>query len=53
MGINVYVVAGVSGVKPERVFRGIWPFAGLDVATALTFFLFPGIILWLPSVVGT
>jgi C4-dicarboxylate transporter DctM subunit len=53
VGINVYVVAGVSGVKPERVFRGIWPFAGLDVATALTFFLFPGIILWLPSVVGT
>lgn len=52
VGINAYVVAGVSGIRPERVFRGIWPFAGLDVATVILLFLFPAIVLWLPGVFG-
>lgn len=52
VGINAYVVAGVSGIRPERVFRGIWPFAGLDVATAALLFAFPAIVLWLPNLVG-
>ncbi|MBK5266108.1 MAG: TRAP transporter large permease [Acidimicrobiia bacterium] len=53
VGINAYVVAGVSDIRPERVFRGIWPFAALDVITAVILFLFPAIVLWLPGVVGT
>jgi TRAP-type C4-dicarboxylate transport system permease large subunit len=52
VGINVYVVAGVSGVRPERVFRGIGPFAGLDLATVVLLFAFPAIVLWLPNLVG-
>jgi tripartite ATP-independent transporter DctM subunit len=52
VGINAYVVAGVSGIRPERVFRGIWPFAGLDVATVVILFLFPAIVLWLPNLVS-
>lgn len=53
VGINAYVVAGVSGIRPERVFRGIWPFVGLDVATVLLLFFFPAIVLWLPTLMGT
>jgi TRAP-type C4-dicarboxylate transport system permease large subunit len=53
VGINAYVVSGVSGIPPERVFRGIWPFAGLDVALGVVLFLFPAIILWLPNLVGS
>jgi C4-dicarboxylate transporter DctM subunit len=53
VGINAYVVAGVSGIRPERVFRGIWPFAGLDLATVVLLFAFPIIVLWLPNLVGT
>ena len=52
VGINAYVVAGVSGIRPERVFRGIWPFAGLDVATIVLLFAFPAIVLWLPNLIG-
>jgi len=52
VGINAYVVAGVSGIRPERVFRGIWPFAGLDVATTILLFAFPAIVLWLPDLMG-
>jgi TRAP-type C4-dicarboxylate transport system permease large subunit len=53
VGINAYVVSGVSGIPPERVFRGIWPFAGLDVALGIVLFMFPAIILWLPNLIGT
>lgn len=53
VGINAYVVSGVSGIPPERVFRGIWPFASLDVALGVVLFLFPAIILWLPNLVGS
>lgn len=52
VGINAYVVAGVTGIRPERVFRGIWPFAGLDLATVVLLFAFPAIVLWLPNLVG-
>jgi C4-dicarboxylate transporter DctM subunit len=52
VGINAYVVAGVSGIRPERVFQGIWPFAGLDLATVVLLFTFPIIVLWLPNLVG-
>ncbi|HSJ84476.1 MAG TPA: TRAP transporter large permease [Acidimicrobiia bacterium] len=53
VGINAYVVSGVSGIPPERVFRGVWPFASLDVALGVVLFLFPAIILWLPNLVGS
>jgi TRAP-type C4-dicarboxylate transport system permease large subunit len=49
VGINVYVVSGVSGVKPETVFRGILPFIALDVVIMLIFFTFPQVVLWLPN----
>ena len=52
VGINAYVVAGVSGIRPERLFRGMWPFAGFDVATVILLFFFPAIVLWLPNMVG-
>jgi len=52
VGINVYVVSGVGGVSPEETFRGIAPFAVMDIITAAILFIFPGIILWLPNLVG-
>lgn len=52
VGINVYVVAGVGNITPEATFRGIAPFALMDIATAAVLFMFPGIILWLPNLVG-
>jgi TRAP-type C4-dicarboxylate transport system permease large subunit len=48
----LYVVSGVSGVPPEETFRGIAPFALTDIVTAAILFISPGIILWLPNLVG-
>lgn len=52
VGINAYVVSGVSGIPPETTFRGIAPFAAMDVLTAALLFVFPAVILWLPNLVG-
>jgi C4-dicarboxylate transporter, DctM subunit len=51
VGINVYVVAGVGRVRPEEVFRGISPFALIDIATVALLFAVPGIVTWLPDLV--
>ena len=50
VGINVYIIAGVAkGIPVHTIFRGILPFlAALIVAIALVL-IFPGIALFLPS----
>lgn len=52
VGINVYVVSGVGNIAPEETFRGIAPFAAMDLTTATLLFVFPGIVLFLPNLVG-
>lgn len=52
VGINVYVVSGVGDVSPEETFRGIAPFAAMDLVTAAVIFAFPGIVLFLPGLIG-
>ena len=53
VGVNVYIVVGSSpGVTIEQGFRGIIPFALVDLLTIGLFFAFPGIILWLPQLVN-
>ena len=53
VGLNCYVV---SAVRPDiplgDVFRGIAPFFVADVVTIGLFLAFPGIILWLPSLIN-
>ena len=53
VGLNCYVVAAVRRDIPlGDVFRGIAPFFVADVATVGLFLAFPGIILWLPSLIN-
>jgi len=53
VGLNCYVVAAVRRDIPlGDVFRGIAPFFAADVATIGLFLAFPGIILWLPSLIN-
>jgi C4-dicarboxylate transporter DctM subunit len=49
VGLNVFVVARVTGTPVNEVFRGVWPhvFAHLLAVAALT--LWPQIVLWLPG----
>ncbi len=53
IGLNCFVVAGV---RPEcsvqDVFRGVTPFFIADVITIVVLITFPGIILWVPQLMG-
>lgn len=51
VGILTFVVSGITGVKPEQVFRGVLPLVGIDAITTTLLFLFPTISLFLPSLV--
>jgi C4-dicarboxylate transporter DctM subunit len=49
VGLNLYVVHGISGVKFETVARGIIPFAALLAVGLLLVALFEPLSTWLPS----
>src|SRR5699024_8997959 len=51
VGINAFVVAGTTGVRSETVFRRSVPFFIIDLVLIAVFFLFPDLVLLLPSVV--
>jgi C4-dicarboxylate transporter, DctM subunit len=53
VGMNVFVVCGVvKDVPVETGFRGIAPFAVIDVLTICVLFAFPAIVTWLPNLAG-
>ncbi|RMD49508.1 MAG: TRAP transporter large permease [Alphaproteobacteria bacterium] len=57
IGLNCFVVAGVSQetehpVSVQDVFRGASPFFIADVVTVGVLIAFPGIVLWLPRMLG-
>ena len=49
IGISVFVVAGVAGVSPEVVFRGILPFFLISLLELWLIVFFPEIATWLPD----
>lgn len=51
VGINCFVVAATSGVKVEKIFRGVLPFVIVELLVAAVLFAFPAISLWLPSLI--
>jgi len=56
IGLNCFVVAGVAGarhnISVQDVFRGASPFFIADVVTVGVLIAFPGIVLWLPSLIA-
>ncbi|MBK0399837.1 TRAP transporter large permease [Limibaculum sp. M0105] len=56
IGLNCFVVAGVAGerhdISVQDVFRGASPFFIADVVTVAVLIAFPGIVLWLPSLIA-
>lgn len=53
IGLNCFVVAGVRPeLSVQDVFRGAAPFFVADVITVILLIAFPGIILWLPRLIG-
>ncbi len=52
IGLNCFVVAGVrDDLTVQDVFRGVMPFFIADALTIAGLVAFPGIVLWLPSLV--
>jgi TRAP-type C4-dicarboxylate transport system permease large subunit len=51
VGINCFVVAGITGVRTETVFKGVLPLFSIDVLITTLLFLVPAITLFLPSLV--
>ncbi len=52
IGLNCFVVAGVrDDISVQDVFRGVTPFFIADAITIALLVAFPGIVLWLPSLV--
>jgi C4-dicarboxylate transporter, DctM subunit len=50
IGLNCFVVAGVrDDLSVQDVFRGVTPFFVADAVTIALLVMFPGIVLWLPS----
>ena len=52
IGLNCFVVAGVrDDLTVQDVFKGVMPFFVADAVTIALLVSFPGIVLWLPSLV--
>lgn len=49
VGLNLFVVSGISKEPMEKVVRGVFPFIILMFAVMIVFVLFPKISLYLPS----
>ena len=49
IGMNVFVLSGVSGVPVGTIFRGVWPFVAAMLICIIILTFFPQIALFLPS----
>ncbi|GGY01905.1 transporter [Litchfieldella qijiaojingensis] len=52
MGACVFVAAAVSRLEITALFRTIWPFVLMALLVLFLLILFPGLTLWLPTVLG-
>lgn len=52
VGVNSYVVAGISKIPLNTVFSGIWVFLLCLIIAAALFIAFPGLCLFLPGFFG-
>ena len=49
MGMNVFVVAGVTRMPVTEVFKGIWPFVVTELIILALLVMLPQLALWLPA----
>ena len=49
VGLNVYVIKGISGTPMRTVFKGIYPFLIADLCEVILLIAFPQITLFLPN----
>ena len=49
MGMNVFVVAGVTRMPVNEVFKGIWPFVVTELIVLVLLVMLPPLALWFPA----
>lgn len=52
MGLNVFVVSKSSGIPAMVVFRGAFPYVVVMLLMAMVFLLWPGLVMWVPNLMG-
>ena len=53
VGMNLFVIQGVArDLRLETIVRGVVPFLFADVARLAVLLAFPGLTLWLPSILN-
>lgn len=52
IGMNVFATSNALRVSPSKVFSGVWPFFICEVAMVVLIAFVPGIVTWLPSLIG-
>lgn len=49
IGMNVFILSGITKTPINVIFRGVWPFVLLLLFSIVILTIFPQIVLWLPS----
>jgi C4-dicarboxylate transporter DctM subunit len=49
MGMNVFVVAGVTRMPVTEIFKGIWPFVVTELIVLALLVMLPSLALWFPA----
>ena len=52
VGVSLLVACSVGGVEPAEVARPLWPYLALMLGLTVVIALVPGVVLWLPGVLG-
>lgn len=52
VGMNLFVIRGITGASLLEIIRGATPYVILLIAALLVFWLFPVLSLWLPQAAG-
>jgi tripartite ATP-independent transporter DctM subunit len=53
VGMNCFIIAGIDkSISIVRIYKGIWPYFAAIVAVLILMIIFPGLALWLPSMLN-
>jgi tripartite ATP-independent transporter DctM subunit len=52
VGILLFVLSGITGISMAELVRNVWPFILVQAGVLVLCAIFPGIVLWLPRLMG-
>ena len=52
VGVSLLVACSVGGVEPAEVARPLWPYLGLMLGLTVVIAFLPGVVLFLPNLLG-